>query len=215
MLLCLFVFFQRLQPLTFEMAQGRINDLLVSKFINYFGVDSDTEDGYGEENKGKIKFLELFGYDSDSERWGTKGKKNKKVKKGKRIELFGEDSDTEDWASKCKKRKFNVEVVQDVAQVDGDLNDVRRRFPTDEEQKRLQTHKSPPTFEELKKEILSKCEGPAEISRPFKLPFIEESDCELNDFEKTYAAFKHDMHMDFLEGKYSHPLDTFLSLRSG
>ena len=197
------------------MAQGRINDLLVSKFINYFGVDSDTEDGYGEENKGKIKFLELFGYDSDSERWGTKGKKNKKVKKGKRIELFGEDSDTEDWASKCKKRKFNVEVVQDVAQVDGDLNDVRRRFPTDEEQKRLQTHKSPPTFEELKKEILSKCEGPAEISRPFKLPFIEESGFELNDFEKTYAAFKHDMHMDFLEGKYSHPLDTFLSLRSG
>ena len=199
------------------MAQGRINDLLVSKFINYFGVDSDTEDGYGEENKGKIKFLELFGYDSDSERWGTKGKKNKKVKKGKRklIELFGEDSDTEDWASKCKKRKFNVKVVQDVAQVDGDLNDVRRRFPTDEEQKRLQTHKSPPTFEELKKEILSKCEGPAEISRPFKLPFIEESDCELNDFKETYAAFKHDMHMDFLEGKYSHPLDTFLSLRSG
>lgn len=191
------------------MAQGRINDLLVSKFINYFGVDSDTEDGYGEENKGKIKFLELFGYDSDSERWGTKGKQNKKVKKGKRklIELFGEDSDTEDWASKCKKRKFIVKVVQD-----GDLNGVG---PTDEEQKRLQTHKSPPTFEELKKEILSKCEGPAEISRPFKLPFIEVSDFERNDFEKTYAAFKHDMHMDFLEGKYSHPLDTYLSLRSG
>jgi len=188
------------------MAQGRINGLLVSKFLNYFGVDSDTEDGYGEENKGKMKFLELFGYDSDHERWGTKRKKNRKMKKGKRklIELFGEDSDAEEWTShNCKKRKFNVQVVQGV-----DVNGVG---PTDEEQKRLQTPKPPPTFEELKKEILSKCE--TEISEPFNL-FIP-SVFELNDFKKTYNSFKDDMHIAFLEGKYSHPLDTFLSKRRG
>jgi len=213
------VVFERFQPSTFEMAQGRINGLLVSKFIDYFGLDSDTEDGYGEENKGKIRFLELFGYDSDTERWATKGKKSKKVKKGKRklIELFGEDSDAEEWTSNCKKRKLNVKVVQGVAQVDGDVNGVG---PAVDEQKApnwtlIRIDKSPPTFDELKKDILSKCTGPAEISRPFTLPFIIGSDFELNDFKTTYAAFKHDMHIDFLEGKYSHPLDTFLSLRSG
>jgi hypothetical protein len=139
------------------------------------------------------------------------------VKKGKRklMELLGQDSDTEEWASNCKKRKFNVQVVQDVAQVD--MNGVG---PTVEQQKTSnwtlkRIEKSPPTFDELKKDILSKCKGPAEISRPFSLPFIIGSDFELNDFEKAYAAFKHDMHIDFLEGKYSHPLDSFLSLRSG
>jgi len=207
------VVFERFQPSTFEMAQGRINGLLVSKFIDYFGLDSDTEDGYGEENKGKIRFLELFGYDSDTERWATKGKKSKKVKKGKRklIELIGEDSDAEEWTSNCKKRKFNVQVVQDGAQVDGDVNGVG---PAVDEQKApnwtlIRIDKSPPTFEELKKDILSKCE--AEISRPFQLPFIKESVFERDDFKTTYAAFKDDMHTDFLEGKYSHPLDTFLS----